>query len=589
MSFASESARLGREPLIVVEIDLPYCGLTYGSAPCTAAVGVTGSVKCFNTYKTCQDPTNFDGDGASPQAVLGTTKTYRFCEMRQGLPVGVDMIPCIESVDLAPTKIIPDDGLGHRASITITLSDFTHHDRGIDKYVTERTYNPAAQGTYFGKLITRNKSSYLGRPLRIRVGYLTSPFDWNNFQTRAYIIDRIDGPDEKGKVKIVAKDVLKRLDDALIPEKSSGALASSISAADVSLTLDDNEDEYPSGGGYVRIGSEIIQYASRTGTTVSGLTRGTWGTTAATHAANDNVQLCVVWENTDVVDILEEIERDYAGIVQAYIPKADWDVEQATWLSGYRLTNIISKPEKVKDVVKQICQQALIFQWWDERDQEIKLKTIAPTLGNAGLSELDEEAHIISASVEDDLKDQITTCIVYFDRINFTEDNKPKNYRQAKVFVDADAESTFEYDRTKSKTIFADWLGGSSAGNVLRLASRTVSRLRDGLRTVEFELDAKDSPDVWAGDDFLFTSGALQDFDGSPMQTRLQAVSVEDKGGSFLVYTAISTGFSGRYGFIAPNGTPDFDVATADQKQAYGFISDNSGLMGDGSDAYKIT
>lgn len=588
MTFASESARLGREPLVVVEIELPYCGLTFGVGLCTAS-GAAGT-ECFNTFRTCQDPLNFDSNNGSPAGTLGTTKIYRLCEMRQGLPVGIDMIPCIESVDLAPTKIIIDDGLGHRASVSLVLPDFTHHDRGIDKYVATRSYDPAAQGTYFGKLLARNKSSYLGRPMRLRVGYLTDPFDWANFQDRAYIIDRIDGPDAKGRVKIVAKDELRRLDDALIPAPTAGALASAMTISDTSLILDSHEIVYPTTGDWVRIGSEIIQYASRSGTTLSDLTRGAFGSVAAAHSANDNVQLCKVWQDAEVVDILEEIERDYAGIAQAKIPKADWDTEQNTWLSGYRLTNIISKPEKCKDVIKQICQQALIFQWWDERDQEVKLKTIAPTLGNAGLQELNESAHIIadSVEVEDDLKDQITTCIVYFDRIDFTSTGQPKNYRQAKAFIDADAESSLEYDRAKTKIIFADWLGGSSAGNVLRLAARTVSRLRDGLRTIEFKLDAKDSVNVWAGDDFMFTSRALQDADGSALQTRLQAISVEDKGVGALQYVSITTGFSGRYGFIAPNSTPVYGSATEDQKTRYGFISNNSGLMSDGTAAYKI-
>lgn len=588
MTYASESARLGREPLVVAEIELPYCGLTFGVGLCTAS-GAAGT-ECFNTFRTCQDPLNFDSNNGSPAGTLGTTKIYRLCEMRQGLPVGIDMIPCIESVDLAPTKIIIDDGLGHRASVTLVVSDFTHHDRGIDKYVATRSYDPAAQGTYFGKLLARNKSSYLGRPLRLRVGYLTDPFDWANFQDRAYIIDRIDGPDAKGRVKIVAKDELRRLDDAMIPAPTAGALASAITISNTSLSLNGHEIVYPTTGDWVRIGSEIIQYASRSGTTLSDLTRGAFGSVAAAHSANDNVQLCKVWQDTEVVDILEEVERDYAGIAQAKIPKADWDTEQNTWLSGYRLTNIISKPEKCKDVIKQICQQALIFQWWDERDQEVKLKTIAPTLGNAGLQELNESANIIadSVEVEDDLKDQITTCVVYFDRIDFTSTGQPKNYRQAKVFIDADAESSLEYDRTKTKIIFADWLGGSSAGNVLRLASRTVSRLRDGLRTIEFKLDAKDGVNVWAGDDFLFTSRALQDADGSALQTRLQAISVEDKGVGALLYAAITTGFSGRYGFIAPNSTPVYGAASEDQRQAYGFISTNDGLMSDGSSAYKI-
>lgn len=68
MSFDSEKRSLGREPVMIVEIDADYCTLTYGAAPCTAVVGVTGSQKCFNTRKTCQSTANY---------VIGV-KTYRF-------------------------------------------------------------------------------------------------------------------------------------------------------------------------------------------------------------------------------------------------------------------------------------------------------------------------------------------------------------------------------------------------------------------------------------------------------------------------------------------------------------------------------
>lgn len=49
-----------REALTYVELEVHSCGLVYGSAPCQAALGVTGDNKCFNTVATCQDITNFD-------------------------------------------------------------------------------------------------------------------------------------------------------------------------------------------------------------------------------------------------------------------------------------------------------------------------------------------------------------------------------------------------------------------------------------------------------------------------------------------------------------------------------------------------
>ncbi|NBT33525.1 MAG: hypothetical protein EBT13_16945, partial [Rhodobacteraceae bacterium] len=70
---------LGREPLTVVEIDLPLCARTYGTAPCTAALSAETPNKCFNTRKTCQDTANY----------LGTsTQTLRFAKNQTGIPKG---------------------------------------------------------------------------------------------------------------------------------------------------------------------------------------------------------------------------------------------------------------------------------------------------------------------------------------------------------------------------------------------------------------------------------------------------------------------------------------------------------------------
>ena len=57
----------GREPVQIVEIRQPRCKNVYGSSPCTASGGP--DVKCYNTFGTCQDPSNFN---SSPVDLLGT-------------------------------------------------------------------------------------------------------------------------------------------------------------------------------------------------------------------------------------------------------------------------------------------------------------------------------------------------------------------------------------------------------------------------------------------------------------------------------------------------------------------------------------
>ena len=320
MTYDSERVLVGREPLAVCDITVDSCSLTYGVAPCTAS-GASGS-ECYNTRFTTQDADNY----------TKTTKTYRFCESRYQPKPGEQMYPALESWKVAPTKLTPGKGLGHRSSVTLTFRDFPHHDRGVDPYVANRSYTPEDQGTFFGKWIARN-GYYQNRPLKIRRGYVSSSgLDLTGFSDHLYLIDRVEGPDANGVVRIVAKDVLKLVDDkkAQAPAASSGVLSADITAGQTTLVLDDSTG-YPSSG-HVRIGSEIMSYTAGSafssafstafgpGDTTLSVTRAQRGTTGKAHKSGDSVQLCVTYDSTtinnavdvafDLIDTYSEVDTD---------------------------------------------------------------------------------------------------------------------------------------------------------------------------------------------------------------------------------------------------------------------------------------
>jgi hypothetical protein len=232
MTYDTERVRVGREPVTIVEIDLDKCANTYGSSPCTA----TGSAgdECYNARAHCQDPTNY----------LNTdTLTLKFSDRE--IP-DETYTPCVRSSKPLPVEITPGQPYGKRASITIKLQDFPHHDRGIDPYVGTRSYIPVSQGTFFGKLLARNPY-HQGRALRLKTGYIAADgFSTGDLQTQYYIIEKMT-LSAKGVVTIVAKDVLKLADDdrAVCPILSNGKLEASITAGDTSLTVTSGtEDEY---------------------------------------------------------------------------------------------------------------------------------------------------------------------------------------------------------------------------------------------------------------------------------------------------------------------------------------------------------
>ena len=230
------------------------------------AIAATGLLACFNTRVTCQDPDNYN-----KRVPLPTTRPHHWNggkNQSHGHPAGA----------LTPTVNNPEKGLGQRASITITFDDFPHHDRGFDPYVANRGYNPEVTGTFWARMIARNRY-YQGRALRIKTGYIGDSFDIADFQTRHYVMDQVTGPDRTGRVTIVAKDILKLADDkrAEAPASSTGELVADISASDTSLTVTSGtEGEYNAEGDYLQIGHEPIlsPVSTRSGNVFGNHTRG---------------------------------------------------------------------------------------------------------------------------------------------------------------------------------------------------------------------------------------------------------------------------------------------------------------------------
>jgi len=244
-----------RRALTYVEVDIPVCSLTYGVAPCTAAVPTTGPDKCLNTKATCQDRAHY------AEAIV----TLRFAKPAGYLPADIDCIACIIDVEHTPGRVSLGEDLGERASIKVTLQDHPHSDAGagFDKYFATRAYDPYKQGTLFGKF--RARQPFLrGAAVRWKQGFLGDALA--DFETRSFTLDFTDGPSADGVFSITAKDVLKLLDAdrAQAPVTSKGFLQNDITETDTAITLLPSgvgtSDYTPSG--YVNLGgNEIVSYS----------------------------------------------------------------------------------------------------------------------------------------------------------------------------------------------------------------------------------------------------------------------------------------------------------------------------------------
>lgn len=581
---------LARQPLQIVEIDVDQCTLTYGNSPCTAS-GAAGA-ECFNTFKTCQDAANFDRG----------TLTLRFSK-NQKTGIKSEIIwPALQSVSTNPTRIAlgrVDDklgSLGKRARVTVSLKDFAWTDYITDPYADTRTYDPASQGTFFGRLRARNPY-YYGRSLRVRNGYVGDVIA--DMRTRHYIITEWIGPDSNGNVKITAQDPLKLADDEFsqCPAASVGKTADNISAGYTgTLTFATAGDGTAYGtSGRVAIGSEILSFDGGTADTINITARGLDGTDASDHKADDTVQLCYRVEDAKLYDVAEDLLTTFAGVPSSYVPSADWATEMDTWLSSLLLTRTVAKPTSVRTLLGELADFGVAF-WWDEIDQEVKLKVNRPPGYNETFTQLTDASAILEKSAtREDLDDQrLSRVLVWHGYLSAADSmSKGENFSRLFVTVDADAESADEYDQTRELAIFLPWLGEVGDDAISQaIAARMLARYRDTPQRLTFYVDAKDRANVDPADLVEVSSYTIQDVFGASSPTEMQVTSVDEiDPGHRLKVIAESYQFRGRYGFITENSRADYDDAgTTDFQRRVGtYIVDEATLLfPDGTGPYQI-
>lgn len=240
--------------IVFVEIDIPFCFNTYGESPCTAQVGVTGDIKCFNSIATCQDRDHYIDD----------PKTIRFTRDSGFIPDDIDAIPTIVNIGFTPALVSLGKDLGTRSSLSVSFKDHPWPDTGgaYDKYLSERPYNPFTQGTFWGKF--RSRQPFLrGRPLRLIRGSVGESIE--DMEVRHYVIDSFDHNASDGSFTITAKDVIKLADDdrAQAPALSQGFLSAAITETDLTLELQPEgigNEEYPQFGFVAIGGKEIVEF-----------------------------------------------------------------------------------------------------------------------------------------------------------------------------------------------------------------------------------------------------------------------------------------------------------------------------------------
>lgn len=510
MSYSSQAAKYGRIPTVFIELDMDFCALRSGIGACTATQ--TGNAKCYNTYATCNDKPNFDK----------TIKTYRFCEQNADLPVGLSAIPLLKSVTFASQEITPNKGLGVRGSVSISFIDAPWPDTEIDPYFKERNYDTQNQGTFWGKFKARNPY-YENRVLRVRRGYIGSPFSFTDFIDSVYIIEQLQGIAKDDSVKIVAKDILKLADDkkALFPVPSNGRLSANIDAVQTSFTVS------PSGvgaqyetSGKVAISGEIMVF-TRIGDVFT-VTRGASNTVAEAHNAEDTVQEVGIFNGEKIQDVIYTLLTTYSGISTSYIDKPAWDAEATAYLAGVWSAEI-PEPTGINTLIGELTEQGTCRVWWDELAQLIQFRAIKPL--PSGLLVLSDESHFLTKSIDvkTDTNQRISTVFIYFaQKLSTKKLDDLENYALRVATPNLEAISSLEYGSNLIKKLFSRWFKSTSQGRANALADSLLKTYRDPPQIIEFSLTP--ALQLKVGDLFLAQTRKMQDVTGAIASVPMEVI-----------------------------------------------------------------
>lgn len=573
------------EPVQIVEIDIDYCTLSYGTGLCTAVLGTTGVRKCFNTFATCQAKPAFDK----------TTKTIKFITPTASSPKSDVYFPALTSVSAFSTSVNigganPNLGaLGKRGKVSVNLKDFAYHDRFLDKYQSERVdgtaqtdeggYDPATRGSFFTKLKSRFPF-YAGRPLRVIDGYVDGGV-LTVLQTRHFIITNIVGPNDNGNVTIEAKDVLTLAEkkSATAPLASRGELAVDIPIGATSFALEPSGigSTYPASGTAV-IGSEVVTY-TRSGDTITLTGRGLFNTEETTHKDGDTFQQCVTYTNALINEVVEDLLTNYTDVPAEFLPTAAWATEVTRWAPTLQLNTVITEPTPVAELLGELAVLGVSI-WWDDVNQQIRIAVTKPIDLNQTVYNLSDNNSIKQITQEDRDEDRLTQVHFYTVQANPTAGAKDKsNYDRIRVTVDTEAEQANSYNDTRIREIFCRWLNiGNNTSERLR-SRRLLNKFNASPKQFKIKLDAKDIA-IGLTDILYVESRVITDETGKPVPTYLEVTQKSEPiAGHEVNIVAQSYLYEGKYGYIMPNTANPYGTATEQEKLSGCYISDAAGVI----------
>lgn len=535
--------------LTYFEIDIKFCGLRYGVGACTAALGVTGTQKCFNTRNfshDCQDPLNYLEEGL----------TVRFGIDNGYLPENIPCIPSLVSCDVQNAEVQPGVSIGQRSTCTAVFKNHRHGDAGFDPYISDRTYNPFEQGTFWGKFRARN--SYMeNQPCRRLKGYLGQ--DLSEFVVEHFVVDKFTGPDADGRVSIKAVDFMRLVSgkNAQAPIVSQGYLSADYPVGTTSITLEPSwvGDTYPTAG-TLSIGQELLEF-TRTGDVISGFT------TTADHEQGDVAQIALIYDGQTTAGIIYDLIVNYTPLDASYTDLSAWQ-EIAANYSDTLYSATIVKPTAVETLLNELVEQAGLILFGDTVTQKIRFDVLRPS-SDTGVGP--NESRILADSfAQADQPDRrySQVWVFYNQRDVFKNLDEPTNFYS----VYADSPGANLYATESIKQIFSRWIPRGAQGVAADVAGRALARFVNPPRKFSFSLFATDPFKPTLGQTVPLTAPPIETAFGTQAVVSAVITGVQREGEG-NIYEAEELNFDTSLVDIGRTITIDYDSYNLNLRELY--------------------
>lgn len=497
--------------LTYAELDVPRCKLTYGVPPCSAQLGVTGEIKCFNTPATCQVPEDYSGE----------IKTLRWVVNSEHVPLrALPAVPSLVAISPSPQAIEPGESLGKRERVKLTFKNHPHNDLDLDPYVGQRDYNPWERGTYWGKFNARwpNISGFSARTRRA-INY--DPANTNiesQLETAHYIAERLElGVDQ---ATINCLDVLTFVEGnkALYPPPSNGLLADAITDLQPNFLLAPPGigTQYPASG-EASIEKEYVTF-TRSGDYITLTGRGLYGSERKAHDAGATFQVAGVIIGNVATALQKLLEATSTPL--AWYDINAWQTE-AEHHAPEILHGRIAAPTEVNKLIGHLMQEMGLDIHSDLIRQKIVMRVLRKYTPTFSIN--DDNAKGLAPSL--DTSKLVTAVYLQYGRVNPLEKvDEPQNYIGHLLRASEDPQLVLQSNAPAIRKIQSIWLPSTHRQTASETAQLILGRYGRVLRSLSCSVPMEDAPQL--GDIGEVTARFFEDPTGSTAPIPMQVVQI---------------------------------------------------------------